>query len=238
MTSGELQEIFSRAGYLLETRKAELLLRYEEKIKKYGKARLISFSTELEFVQKHLLDSASCLDAGLLNNSERLVDIGAGAGLPGIPLKIINEELELWLIESIKKKCDFLKVLINELELKKTRCLCQRAETLGHDPNFRGFFDVSTARAVSDLAVVLEFALPLLRIGGAHIAQVGSYSFDDLIRYKKIARKLGGEIQDVIRVKLPSIIDRSLIIIGKNEETPLVYPRRVGIPQKRPISLI
>lgn len=184
------------------------------------------------------MDSVTCQKSGVIKNGAKLADIGSGAGLPGIPLKILNPKLKLWLIESAAKKCKFLQSIVEKLAISNAVCLCERAEVIGADTKFRAAFDVTTARAVADLAVALEYAIPLLKVNGMHIAQTGLVEETSLKKYEKVAAMLGADLNEVIPIEIPGVRNRSLIIFKKRAETPAIYPRRPGVPKKRPLSVI
>jgi len=164
-----------------------------------------------------------------------LVDIGTGAGFPGVPLKILHPPLAVTLIESVGKKAAFLKHLIAILGLEQVRVVTGRAETFGHDPGERERYDLATARAVADLRVLAEYALPLLRVGGRLLAPKGAGAEREIEGARRAVALLGGTIEPVVPIELPGVEPRSLVVARKVAPTAPRYPRAVGIPARRPL---
>lgn len=186
---------------------------------------------------KHLLDSLSCRLAMDRAPVERVIDIGSGAGFPGIPLKIIFPEMQLTLVESVHKKTQFLSHVVQELRLKDVEILPERAENIGRLIQYREGYDWALARAVANLPVLVEYLLPLVKIGGYVLAQKGERAGIELADAQPAIGELGGEAVEVIPVKLPGDIpSRYLVLIKKVRPTPEKYPRRAGIPGKRPLG--
>ncbi|MGQ9927336.1 MAG: 16S rRNA (guanine(527)-N(7))-methyltransferase RsmG [Chloroflexaceae bacterium] len=164
-----------------------------------------------------------------------LVDIGTGAGFPGLPLKILHPPLAVTLVESVGKKTTFLKHLVAVLGLEQVRIVTARVETLGHDPGERERYDVATARAVADLRVLAEYALPLLRVGGLLLAPKGVGAEPEIEGARRAVALLGGTIEQVVPIQLPGVEPRSLVVARKVAPTDPRYPRSVGIPARRPL---
>jgi 16S rRNA (guanine527-N7)-methyltransferase len=190
-----------------------------------------------EIVTRHLLDSLSIatLWAGQAQPA-RLIDIGAGAGFPGVPLKILLPGMALTLVESVAKKAAFLEHLLRALGLADTSVLTARAEQLGHDPAQRERYDVATARAVAELRVLAEYCLPFVRVGGALVAPKSAQVEDELAAAQPAIQLLGGRVATVQPVRIEGEPTRVLVAITKESATPQRYPRAVGIPAKRPLS--
>lgn len=190
-----------------------------------------------QVVVKHFLDSLSIApllrDAGA---SPSLVDIGSGAGLPGLALKIALPQLRVTLIDATRKKVDFLRHMIAELDLQNISAIQARAEDLAHDPAHRERYDFAVARAVADLAVLLEYALPFVHTGGVLIAQKGVQVEDEIRRAGPALQALGGQVRARVPVQLPGLEPRHLIVVDKLASTPRTYPRRAGIPERKPIN--
>lgn len=164
-----------------------------------------------------------------------LVDIGTGAGFPGLPLKILRPQMKLVLLDSVAKKTAFLAHLVDRLGLGGVRVLTGRAEELGQDPRERELHSVVTARAVADLRVLAEYGLPLLRVGGRLLAPKGAGAVEEAQAAEGAVRALGGEITAVEPVELPGVEQRALIIVEKVAPTDPRYPRAVGLPTKKPL---
>lgn len=209
---------------------AELLIDWN------GRFNLTSIVDPRDIVIKHFLDSLSVLTV-LPPEAKYVIDVGAGAGLPGLAIKIARPGLTLTLLEATRKKCEFLAALRTELKLYNVTVVNARAEDAGRDPDHREAYDVAVARAVADLPVLAEFLLPFVKVGGVAIAQKSKDIGAEVDRADTAILLLGGLNADVVRVTVPGLPDeRNLIVIEKLVETPEEYPRRTGIPSKKPIE--
>lgn len=185
---------------------------------------------------KHFLDSLSCLSAMKGLSNERVIDVGTGAGFPGIPLKIVRPELRLTLVESVGKKAGFCTHLVDVLQLKNVEVLTLRAEEVGRLTNHRAQYDWAVARAVAALPILAEYLLPLLKIGGTMLAQKGESAHVEVQSCTNAFNLLGGELINIVPVTLPGIVEeRFLVSVRKKSATPPAYPRPVGIPAKKPL---
>ncbi|MHB8155812.1 MAG: 16S rRNA (guanine(527)-N(7))-methyltransferase RsmG [Desulfocucumaceae bacterium] len=200
-----------------------------------SKYNLTSLEGEAEVAVKHFIDSLSCVQ--LLDlKGKHLVDIGAGAGFPGIPLKIYCPEMDLLLVDSVKKKVGFLQGLVVKLGLNGVEARWDRAETMGRSEAFRERADIVVSRAVAPLNVLSELCLPLVKPGGAFLAMKGPGAGEELAAASRAIALLGGEIERLENIRLPVFNDeRNLILIRKVAPTPPEYPRREGVPAKRPL---
>jgi 16S rRNA (guanine527-N7)-methyltransferase len=185
---------------------------------------------------QHFLDSLSCWIAMKDSPGAQVVDVGTGAGFPGLPLKILEPSLRLTLVEATGKKAVFCRHLVERLDLRHVQVLHARAEAIGQDPAHRERYDWSLGRAVADLPVLLEYLLPLTRIGGAALAQKGEDAPSQAQGAARALSLLGGELSRVIPVDLPGVVQtRHLVVVRKVASTPAQFPRRSGIPAKRPL---
>lgn len=186
---------------------------------------------------KHFLDSLSVLMAFPKGwTPQGIIDIGTGAGLPGIPLKIIYPQARLTLVESIKKKAGFCEHMVEVLGLKDVTVSSARAEEIGQDPVHRERYDLALARAVAKMPVLVEFLLPLVNVGGLVVMQKSASAKDEAEASRNAIRLMGGKLETIIPVKLPDVEDeRYLVTLKKTRATPAEFPRRVGIPAKSPI---
>jgi len=212
---------------------------YEELIAWNERVNLTAITDCREVQIKHFLDSLSCLLvlAGLPIDRWRHLDIGAGAGFPGLPLKIAQPQMELTLLEAKKKRVQFLEHLVERLELPGVAIIKGRAEELGRQPGHREGYDLVLARAVATLPVLLEYALPLCRMGGIFLAQKGPDIKEELETSQLALRVLGGRLREVRGLELPrSMGGRNLVVVEKVASTPEKYPRRPGVPAKRPLT--
>ena len=196
--------------------------------------------TDYEEVQvKHFLDSLTVILAwqeAMINVDFRLIDVGTGAGIPGIPLKIACPSIKLVLLEATAKKAAFLRHIAQKLELDNVEILVGRAEEVAHLPQYREKFDLVLSRAVALMPTLVELTLPFCAVGGSFIAQKKGDTSEEISRANKAISILGGNLREVKRVDLAEFADeRHLVIIDKLSPTPQKYPRRPGMPAKRPL---
>lgn len=185
---------------------------------------------------KHFLDSLTCLLAMRGTSMGRVVDVGTGAGFPGIPLKICCPKIRLTLIESVGKKANFCRHVTRVLGLKEVEVIQDRAETVGLQPAHREQYDWAVARAVATMPTLAEYLLPLVRIGGRALAMKGESAPAEAQAAERAIQMMGGRLSQLISVALPGVEEqRFLVVIDKIAATPMGYPRRAGIPAKRPL---
>lgn len=209
---------------------AKLLKEWNEKI------NLTAITDDEGIVIKHFLDSLSLLPS-IQGESPKIIDIGTGAGFPGIPLKIAGEKYKVTLLDSLDKRVKFLNEVCSSLSLKNISAIHGRAEDFGADKKYREQYDIAVARAVAALPVLLEYCLPFVKIGGVFIAMKGPDSKEEVNESKKALDVLGGEIEEVRNIILPSSDnERCIIIIRKCRQTNPNYPRKSGKPTKQPIK--
>lgn len=230
----ELKQQLNNINLKLSNKEVELLWKFKEIVLEKNKVlNLTSITEEKAFILKHLIDSLSVL-AMIPENAKDLIDIGTGAGFPGVPIKISVPKLNVTLLDSSKKKVKFLSETIKELGLENIKARSERAEDLANDRNFREKYDVAISRAVALLPVLVEYSLPFVKIGGIFIAQKSPNEIE--IKSAENAIKfLGGKIREIIPIKIADLPERSLIIIEKISRTPLNFPRKPGIASKEPL---
>ncbi|MBI3244549.1 MAG: 16S rRNA (guanine(527)-N(7))-methyltransferase RsmG [Chloroflexi bacterium] len=204
------------------------------------KFNLTAIKSPADVEIKHFADSLSCLLA--IRNTQyatraSLIDIGTGAGFPGLPLKIICPELKLTLVESVGKKVTFLEHVVGRLELKDVMVIKGRAEEVGQDGAHREKYDWAAARAVAEMPILLEYLLPLVKMGGKALAQKGESAPAETHGAERAAKILGGSLAQITSVELPGVVEpRYLVVFDKVAATPGKYPRRAGVPGKEPLK--
>lgn len=206
-----------------------LLIEWNEKM------NLTAITDPEGIILKHFIDSITILKE--LEDDSKIVDVGTGAGFPGIPLSIMNPTLKITLVDSLNKRLVFLQEVINKLNLKNVKIVHARAEEFGQNKKYRESFDVSTSRAVANLSTLSEYLIPLVKVGGKVISMKASDAKQELNEAKKAIEVLGGIVEKVDEFNLPqSDIGRTVIIIKKDKNTPNKYPRKPGTPSKEPIK--
>lgn len=185
---------------------------------------------------KHFLDSLTCMLAWKDNWPRSLIDVGTGAGFPGIPLKIIQPKMKLTLVESVGKKTRFCQHIVDVLNLDDVTVLQDRAEVLGNDLNHREKYDWAVARAVANLPTLTEYLMPLVKLGGGVIALKGESGPAEAQKANHAIHVLGGSLKQLLKLTIPGVVEeRYLVVINKTHQTPKMFPRRTGIPAKNPL---
>jgi 16S rRNA (guanine527-N7)-methyltransferase len=231
------QETQRLLGITLSSLQLEQFSRYQKELASWNKRMNLTAIHEPELVRvKHFLDSLSCLLVMHPAGKVSVVDVGTGAGFPGLVLKIVRPEIQLTMIESTEKKTIFLEHIVQVLDLENIEILNMRAEVAGQSLQYRQCFDWALARAVAPLPVLVEYLLPLVKIGGRILAQKGENGPAETQSSENAIHVLGGQLRELRSVELPGIAEeRWLIVIDKIAATPEKYPRREGIPAKRPL---
>jgi len=231
------QQVHALVGIRLTRLQLAALGQYEGLLLEWNsRYNLTAIRDPQEIRARHFLDSLTCLIAMRGTPMERVIDVGSGAGFPGIPLKIACPDMQLTLLESIGKKADFCRQVVQSLNLKAVSVISGRAETLGQASDHRQRYDWALARAVAVMPVLAEYLLPLVKIGGHALAMKGESAPVEAQSAENALRLLGGSLRQLIPVTLPSVVEeRYLVVVDKTASTPAAYPRRVGIPAKRPL---
>ncbi len=200
------------------------------------KMNLTALSQKEEIINKHFLDSLSCFKLINFAKEKKILDVGTGAGFPGLPIKIVDSDSSLVLLEAVRKKIFFLEELCYKLNLSRIEFIHGRAEKFGQDDNYREKFDLVVARAVAEVNTLSEYTLPFVKLGGNLIIQKGRNIQQELKQSKAAIKLLGGEIETIAEFNLPFANEkRNLIKIKKTAKTPNKYPRRISKPEKDPL---
>ena len=203
----------------------ELLIEWNQKM------NLTAITEPNEVIEKHFIDSLAIMP--YINKETTIIDVGTGAGFPGIPMKIGNSSLKITLLDSLNKRITFLEEIISQLQLKEISAVHGRAEEYIREK--RETFDIAVSRAVAELPTLLEYLLPYVKIGGKCICMKGPKALEEIQKSKKALEILGGKIESIENIKINEEMERNIIIIQKIKPTPSKYPRKAGKPSKEPI---
>lgn len=225
---------FSELNIEVSEKQLNQLIRYAELLVEWNeKMNLTAITEPIEIAEKHFLDSAMCLRTGI---SGKVIDVGTGAGFPGLVLKILKPEIELCLLDSLQKRIGFLQTVCDELNLTGVEFVHARAEDGGQDKKLREKFDFSVARAVANLATLSEYCMPFVKVNGKFIAMKGPKAEEEIANGKNAVGKLGGEISSILEEKVPGTeLSHVIISVNKIRQTPSQFPRKAGKPSKQPL---
>ena len=209
----------------------ELLVDWNEKI------NLTAITEKTEVATKHFLDSILITESGKFTSGAKVIDVGTGAGFPGLPLKIFDESLNVTLMDSLGKRINFLNEVINELSLESVETIHSRAEDLGQDKNHRECYDIAASRAVANLSTLSELCLPFVKVGGYFISLKGPNVENEIADAKNAIKLLGAEIENVVNYDIPGTdLNHNMVIIKKVLPTSTKYPRKAPKPAKEPLK--
>lgn len=231
-----LQEQFKKAGFVLSEIQTDQFLLYYELLIEKNKVMNLTAITEFEdVIQKHFIDSALLLSVSDIC-CQSVIDVGTGAGFPGIPLKILCPDMHVLLLDSLNKRVLFLNDLILRLKLQNITAIHARAEEAARDPKYREKYDLCVSRAVVHLSSLNEYCLPFVKRGGCFVSYKSASVEQECVDAKKAIYLLGGKLDEIKKVTIPDTeIERSLIFISKERGTSAKYPRKAGIPAKNPL---
>lgn len=208
---------------------------YMEMLVEWNKKINLTAIVEMdEVIDKHFVDSLTI--SQYIDENARIIDVGTGAGFPGIPLEIARDNLKIDLLDSLNKRINFLNEVINKLELKNITTIHSRAEDESNKKEKRERYDIAVSRAVANLPVLLEYLLPFVKIGGKCICMKGMNIEEEVNNSRRALKELGGEIEEIVKLQLPGTdATRNIIIVRKTANTPSKYPRKAGTATKNPI---
>lgn len=224
-------------GIILDDKQKQQFVKFYELLVEWNKVMNLTGITEYEEVnEKHFVDSLSIVKAVDMNSVESVIDIGTGAGFPGIPLKIAFPHLKVVLLDSLNKRINFLNTVIDELELTDIKTIHGRAEDFAKHTDYREQFDLCVSRAVANLATLSEYCIPYVEMDGLFVPYKSGEIAEELEQSKKAVHVLGGKIEDIVKFQLPGTeIGRSFVKIRKVQNTAKRYPRKAGLPGREPI---
>jgi 16S rRNA (guanine527-N7)-methyltransferase len=201
------------------------------------RVNLTAITEDEQIVKKHFIDCIKIFKFTPLKEAKRIIDIGTGAGFPGIPIKIVKSETNVVLLDSLNKRINFLNEVINKIELKDITTIHGRAEDFSQKAEYREKSDVAVSRAVANLTVLSELCIPYVKVGGYFIAMKGPSVEEEIREGKNAVFTLGGKIEDIIKIEIEdSDLNHNLVIVKKMKETPKIYPRRAGTAVKKPLK--
>lgn len=230
-------KITDEAGISLTEEKAEKLYRYYEMLVEWNKVMNLTAVTEFEdVVKKHFADSLTLNRVMDLQKINSLIDVGTGAGFPGLPLAICYPEIQVILLDSLNKRVKFLQAVIDDLGLKNVTAIHTRAEEGARQKNLREHFDVVVSRAVANLSTLSEYCLPYVKVGGHFVAYKSVKLDEEMPQAEKALKILGGSCEKIEKFELFDM-ERALVSIKKVKKTPGTYPRKAGTPSKMPLGV-
>ena len=232
-----LQEAAAAYGLMLTTEQLAQFTRYYELLIAWNeKMNLTALTAPQEVAVKHMIDSLTAYRPEFFPAGTRVIDVGTGAGFPGLPLKIFCPEIRLVLMDSLQKRVNFLQAVVNELGLRDVTCVHARAEEGARNKAWREQFDIAVSRAVARLPILCEYCLPFVKRGGYFLALKGAQFAAEAEEAKKAVKVLGGREMQLRQVQLPGLTDpRAILEIPTTKPTPKAYPRKAGTPSRQPI---
>ena len=222
-------------GYTLQEEQLEQFFTYKELLIEWNKKmNLTAIEQEEDIITKHFIDSLSI--ASYIPDTAKVIDIGTGAGFPGIPLKILKKDLSITLLDSLNKRITFLEEVIRNLSLENIQAVHARAEELAHKEEYREQYHIAVSRAVAPMHTLLEYMLQYVKIGGKCICMKGPNLQEESKDLQNCLETLGGKIEKIEEIVLPETeIKRNIMLIKKENKTPKKYPRNPGMPSKKPL---
>lgn len=225
-------------GLELTKEQYEKFIKYMRLVQEWNeKINLTAITEDNEFIKKHFIDCIKAFKSDAIKNADTLIDVGTGAGFPGLPIAILNPRTKVTLLDSLNKRVNFLNTVVRELDLKNVTTIHSRAEDGARKPELREKFDVATSRAVANMAVLSEFCMPFVKKNGHFVALKGPSIDEELSNGNKAIKTLGGELKNIIEVNVEGTdLKHNIVEILKVGNCPKVYPRKAGTINKKPIN--
>lgn len=224
-------------GLSFDDKKYEQFIKYKDLLKEWNeKVNLTAIKEDEEIIKKHFIDSMKIFKFEPLKNAKKVIDIGTGGGFPGIPMKIIKPDIDIVLLDSLKKRINVLEDILYKIDINDVTAIHGRAEEFGVNPQHRQQYDAVVSRAVANLAVLSEFCIPYVKVGGYFLAMKGPAAEEEITAAKNAISTLGGKLEEVIKVEIEdSDLNHNLVVIKKVKNTPKQYPRKAGSITKKPL---
>ncbi len=235
VSGAEIKEKAAALGIQIPEGAGELFELHAAMVMEWNQKLNLTRIPPAEMAEKHFVDSLTLLLVPEVASARNTIDVGSGAGFPGIPLKIVKPDMDITLVDSLGKRVKFLDNVVRYLKLEGISSYHRRAEEMGRDHEHREQYDVALARAVAPLVLLCEYLLPLVRVGGIVVAMKGPSGRQEVAEAQRALTVVGGRLQNIVDTRLPSGDERQLIVISKIKKTPVCYPRRPGMAKKDPL---
>ena len=223
-------------GLEFDGEKNNKFIKYKDILKFWNnKINLTTIVEDEDIIKKHFIDCIEIFKFSPLKDISNVIDIGTGAGFPGIPMKIVNPKIKVVLLDSLNKRINFLNQVISYIELNDIKCIHGRAEDFSKDTEYREKFDAAVSRAVANLTVLSEFCIPYIKLDGYFVAMKGPSVENEIKESRKAVSILGGKIEDIVKIENDDF-NHNLVVIKKIKRTPNMYPRKAGIVSKKPLK--
>ena len=233
-----MKEASMEVGFDLTEKQYNQFITYMKLLQEWNeKINLTAITEDEEVIKKHFIDCIKAFKSKAVRNAKTVIDVGTGAGFPGLPIAIMNPDISVTLLDSLNKRINFLNTVVAQLELKNVTTIHSRAEDGARKPELRESFDVATSRAVANMAVLSEFCLPYVRVNGYFVALKGPAIEEELKEGQKAINTLGWSLENIIEVNIEeSDLKHNIVEIKKVNKCPKTYPRKAGTVNKKPIK--